>query len=66
MTPNTHEARLAELEKLAKETGPCPVEMWGKCEWDFVRAANPDTILDLITEIRRLREYEWMYKDLCK
>lgn len=32
--------------------------------------ANHDAVRDLIIacrdEIKRLREYEWMYKDLCK
>lgn len=47
---------------------PC----YGKCDLEFISSAPADLayLLTLVErqakEIERLKEFEWMYKDLCK
>ena len=47
------EATLADIEAKARRD-----------DWHLTLVGSD--IRWLISEIRRLREYEWMYKDLCK
>lgn len=38
---------------------------WGKATDKCLAAVTVGRMREILAEVKRLREYEWMYKDLC-
>lgn len=60
--PNFHGLKILKAHKQGCEQA----EYWpNKAEADFL-VNSWQNITDLLAEVRRLQEYEWMYKELSK